>query len=64
MEEPQRKQIYDKNLQCLVCGEEEFYEHAVKLNKRLLVFLDIEWLGKTGKAYICSNCGYKHEFFN
>ena len=63
MKEAERKQIDTKDLKCLFCREDEFYEHEVNMNKSVLVFLDIEWLGKAGKAYICSSCGYKHEFF-
>ena len=63
MKNPERKRINGKDLRCLFCGEEEFYEHEVKMNKSVLVFLDIEWMGQAGKAFICSNCGYKHEFF-
>jgi predicted nucleic-acid-binding Zn-ribbon protein len=64
MKDPERKHVNGKDLRCLFCGEDEFYEYEVKMNKSVLVFLDIEWMGKAGRAYICSNCGYKHEFFN
>jgi predicted nucleic-acid-binding Zn-ribbon protein len=63
MKAPEKCRVNDKELTCLFCGETLFYRHEVKLNKSVMVFLDIEWLGKTGSAFICANCGYKHEFY-
>lgn len=55
--------INDKQLKCLICGNDQFNESGIKLNSTTAVFLEIEWLAKGGKAYICDRCGFNHEFF-
>lgn len=63
MKNPEKFMVNGKELTCLYCGENMFYAHDVKLNKSLFVFLDIELFSKGGKAFICENCGFKHEFY-
>ena len=63
MSNPETYIVNEKELKCVNCGENLFYAHDVKLNKSLFVFLDIEMFSKGGKAFVCDNCGYKHEFY-
>ena len=64
MKNKQTVQIKGQNLRCLFCGNEEFVVQNVMLNKTWASILDIEWLSNEGKAFICANCGYKHEFYH
>jgi predicted nucleic-acid-binding Zn-ribbon protein len=54
--------IDGKELKCMYCGYDKFWQSDTMLNAKWLAALDLEAWGKTGKAYICDKCGYKHEF--
>ena len=56
--------VKGKQLACVFCGNDIFYTKEVKLNNRWLVFLNMELFSEVGRAYICTQCGYKHEFFD
>lgn len=63
-----KKIINGKELKCLFCNNNTFIEAQTILNRSLLATLNWEYLGVLtkrgiGTAYICKNCGYKHEFF-
>jgi predicted nucleic-acid-binding Zn-ribbon protein len=56
--------INKKELACLVCGANEFNETDTKLNTRLGAWNQLfEIAAPSGKAYICTNCGFKAEFY-
>lgn len=55
--------IGGKKLNCKICGSNEFYRVYTKLNKKWFAALDLELFSQEGTAYICSSCGYKHEFY-
>lgn len=64
MEEENEVIIEGKRLECLFCGNSSFAKIYTKLNKKWLSILDTEMFAPEGTAYICRNCGYKHEFFS
>jgi len=55
--------INNKQLLCQFCGNAEFQKVNTKMNKKWFAILDVEMFAPEGTAYICRNCGYKHEFF-
>jgi hypothetical protein len=55
--------ILDKDLKCLICDKDDFDEVEVKINTSGGVWFGLEWADATGKAYICTNCGFKHDFY-
>jgi hypothetical protein len=63
MEEERVVTINNKQLLCLFCGGAEFKKVNTKLNEKWAAGLGIEMFSSEGVAYICKNCGYKHEFF-
>ena len=56
--------IDGKELKCMYCGYDKFWQADTILNKKWLAFFDLEAWSKVGKAYICDKCGYKHEFIS
>ena len=63
MEEDSFVMINDKQLRCLFCGSSEFKKINIKLNEKWAASLGAQMFSSEGVAYICKNCGYKHEFF-
>jgi len=63
MEEESLVMVGDKQLRCLFCSGSEFKKLNTKLNEKWASSLGIEMFSPEGIAYICKNCGYKHEFF-
>ena len=63
MKEEKSVFINNKELYCLFCGESEFKKVQVKMNKKWMAIFDVEMFAPEGTAYICKNCGLKHEFF-
>jgi len=63
MKEVPAPEVNGKPLRCVVCGSQEFKEILIKLNKKWLTILDIEMFAKSGKGYICNQCGFLHEFY-
>ncbi len=55
--------IKNKTLICHHCENNTFHEVKVSLNKKWFSAFDLELFNTKGKAYICSNCGFKHEFY-
>ncbi len=64
MEEESFVMIGDKQLRCLFCSGSEFKKLNTRLNEKWAPSLGMEIFSPEGVAYICSSCGYKHEFFN
>ena len=63
MEKENFVMINDKQLCCLFCGSLEFKKVNTKLNEKWGAALGMEMFSSEGVAYICVNCGYKHEFY-
>jgi len=63
MKEERVVTINNKQLLCQFCSGAEFKKVATKLNEKWRASLGGEMFSPEGVAYICSNCGYKHEFF-
>jgi hypothetical protein len=55
--------VGDKQLRYLFCSGTEFKKVNTKLNLKWAASLGAEMFSPEGLAYICKNCGYKHEFF-
>ncbi|OGK62949.1 hypothetical protein A2334_06230 [Candidatus Roizmanbacteria bacterium RIFOXYB2_FULL_38_10] len=60
--------IGKKELRCLYCGNNTFIKAKTLLNRRFFAIFDLEVFNMMTKrglgiAYICTKCGYKHEFF-
>jgi hypothetical protein len=55
--------INNKQLLCHFCGGSEFKKVNTKLNEKWRSSFGGEMFSPEGVAYICKDCGYKHEFF-
>jgi predicted nucleic-acid-binding Zn-ribbon protein len=54
----------NKNVaKCLICGGSTFLKEQVLLNEKWSSAFNLEAGAKEGVAYICENCGFKHEFY-
>ena len=51
-----------RDLRCLFCGHDQFTELETRMPWGWLVFWDVGLFGRRVKAYVCEECGYKHEF--
>lgn len=56
--------INGKELKCMYCGHNMFWQAETLLNQKWLSIFNQEAWGKSGKAFICDKCGYKHEFIS
>ncbi len=63
MEDERTVTINNKQLLCQFCGSSEFKKVNTKLNMKWPAAFGAELFSPEGVAYICKNCGYKHEFF-
>lgn len=63
MDQKDHPEIKGKTLKCLFCGGQEFFSHTTMLNKSWAAAFNLEIMSEVGQAYICKNCGYKHEFY-
>lgn len=57
--------VQGKQLKCAFCGYNQFNEYAVRLNTSAVTFGSGLWslFAKQGKAYVCTHCGKKEEFY-
>ena len=49
--------IAGKILTCQHCGNQNFEESKAQLNTSAMTFFDLDWLNRSSKIYICSDCG-------
>lgn len=49
-------------VQCLHCGEGEFWERRAKLNSAASEFFDVAWASEESSILTCTTCGYRMEF--
>jgi hypothetical protein len=64
MEEENFVMINGKQLRCIFCSGTDFKKINTKLNLKWAAAFGAEMFSPEGTAYICKNCGYKHEFYN
>lgn len=57
-----RAEVNGRPLTCLVCGHDTFRQRAIAMNTTGLSFLDLDWLNRTARAAICTECGFVHQF--
>lgn len=50
------------DLQCQICGRDEFVERRGQLNTRLMTLFNLDWLNPSARCLICQFCGYVHWF--
>ena len=55
-------EVAGKQLQCLVCGSDHFWQQGALLNTAGLTFLELDWANKEAACCICDQCGYIHWF--
>jgi len=55
--------IDGKQLTCPVCEGTQFWTRRTLLNTAGVSFLGFDFLNKTAKNYICSNCNYIYWFY-
>lgn len=51
-----------KELTCLVCGFDRFFERHAQLNTAVATFFNFDWANATGDCWVCGQCGYIHWF--
>ncbi|MDL1898444.1 hypothetical protein FBQ82_19535 [Anaerolineae bacterium CFX7] len=60
--EPERVQVLGKELRCLVCGGEQFWQRRAQLNTSLATFFNFDWANPSATCAVCAYCGYIHWF--
>ena len=61
-DEPETCTVRGKPLQCIVCGNETFWQKHAQLHGGVLTFFDLEWASQTCDCLVCSACGFVHWF--
>jgi predicted nucleic-acid-binding Zn-ribbon protein len=56
-------EVMGRELNCLVCGHNEFHKREAQLNTAVASFFDFDWANASGTCVICDNCGYIHWFY-
>ena len=51
-----------KELTCLVCGGNRFFQRELLLNTPGMTFLKLDWANATAHARVCEDCGFIHWF--
>jgi hypothetical protein len=51
-----------KQLACVICGFDRFYEREAQLNTPVATFFKFDWANATGECWVCGRCGYIHWF--
>ena len=55
-------QVNGKEFQCLVCGNDKFWQREAQLNTAVATFFGFDWANVSGICVVCSACGYIHWF--
>lgn len=55
-------EVAGRNLECLVCGHDQFRRSKAQLNTQWRTFLNLDWIDKTAECVICDRCGHIHWF--
>jgi hypothetical protein len=51
-----------KELRCVVCEFDRFFERKAQLNTPTASFFGFDWANATGECWVCGRCGYIHWF--
>ncbi|PSL40856.1 hypothetical protein B0H94_12121 [Salsuginibacillus halophilus] len=51
-----------KEVACVQCEGQLFYEERALLNTRGFTFFNLDWLNEDANLLICRGCGYVHWF--
>jgi hypothetical protein len=62
--EPIRVIVAGRDLHCLICGDDLFWEREAQLNTAVATFFKFDWANTSGKCHVCANCGYIHWFLS
>jgi hypothetical protein len=54
--------VQDKSLVCQICGYGGFWKRDAQLNTAGMSFMNLDWLNRTARCYVCARCGYVHWF--
>lgn len=54
--------VQGRQLACVVCGNQTFWEQEVQLATRGLNLFNLELFGRVAQSAICERCGYVHMF--
>ena len=60
--EPETITVNQRQLRCLVCKHETFYQRTAQLHGGVATFFQLEWASPTATCIVCSECGYIHWF--
>ena len=60
--EPSKVIILGRQLNCLVCGSEDFIHRRISLNSPLRVLMKLDWLKDASDVVVCDRCGHVHTF--
>src|SRR5687768_5815850 len=60
-ETPTRVQLRTgKELACLTCGFDRFFQRHAQLNSAVSTFFSLDWLDRTGDCVVYGQCGFVH----
>ena len=62
MPEMETVKVLDNDLNCLVCGHNEFWQREAKLNSTAAELFGLAWANTSAACVVCANCGYIHWF--
>ena len=54
--------VQGRQLSCVVCGHDTFWEHQIQLATPGLNLLSFEEFGRVAQSAVCARCGYVHMF--
>ncbi len=54
--------VKGKEIQCLICGQDQFFERQAQLNTRQATLMGLDAYNAQGICAVCANCGFIHWF--
>jgi hypothetical protein len=57
-DEPEAFTSNGKEIKCLVCQNDKFWQTEAQLNKALSTFFHLNWTDETATCLVCTECGY------
>jgi predicted nucleic-acid-binding Zn-ribbon protein len=55
--------ILGRELKCVICGHDRFWQREAQLNTAAASFFNLDWTNAAGICVICNECGYIHWFY-
>jgi len=55
-------EVQGRQLRCIICSHDVFWEHEIQLATSLLNILDLDAWNRAAQCAICERCGYVHMF--